>query len=377
MIATVCVPPGRYTRHTFDVSRFGSLLQSPAADAVIEVSANDILLDLSGVVLDGEGSGGVGISVHDCENVTIINGVIKGFHYGIHAANVTNLNVQGCVVPDNTNPLDTGWLPDTEEPVEEGFGGGIYLFQVSHSVIENNQVNNNFNGISLVRSDHNVIGGNHASYCGNVGIYLLKSSHNEVLHNLAEHCIRYTDRFWCDTADSAGILLEQDSNHNGIIGNSLRYSGDGFFIRGNRQHSSDNNFIKGNDGSFSPNNGFEAVFSDGNVFESNVANYCNYGFWLGYSSNSGVLDNEIQYNRKDGVAIDSGRGNRIQGNNMVGNRNGVRLWGKPWERGKWGGGSGQYVVSGNTFAGSRERDIAIERGLDVVVEGNVFQSLQD
>ena len=246
------------------------------------------MLDLSGVTLDGEGNGGVGIWVHDCDDVTIENGVLTGFHYGIQAHNVSNLNIRGCVVSDNTNPTDAGWLPDTVAPVEEGFGGGIYLYKVRHSVIENNQLNNNFNGVSLVRSEHNVIGGNHASYCGNVGIYLLRSSHNEVLHNLAEHCIRYTDRFWCDTADSAGILLEDGSNHNRIVGNSLRYSGDGFFIRAHNREPSNHNFISGNDGSYSPNNAFEAVFSSENVFEDNVANYSNYGFWLGYSTKTTV-----------------------------------------------------------------------------------------
>ena len=248
----VFVTPGRYTRQTFDALHFVGLAASSSDDCIIDISVDGLVLELSGVVLDGEGSGRVGIRVHDCENVTIANGVIKGFHYGIHASNVTNLNIQGCVVSDNTNPPDAGWLPDTEEPVEEGFGGGIYLYRVSHSVIENNQVGNNFNGISLVRSDHNMIGGNHASHCGNVGIYLLMSSHNDVLHNLAEHCIRYTDRFWCDTADSAGILLERDSNYNRIIGNSLRYSGDGFFIRANLGHSSDHNFIKETTAAFPP-----------------------------------------------------------------------------------------------------------------------------
>ena len=271
------------------------------------------MLDLSGVTLDGEGAGGVGIRVHDCDDVTIENGVITGFHYGIQAHNVSNLNIRGCVVSDNTNPTDAGWLPDTVAPVEEGFGGGIHLYKVRHSVIENNQLNNNFNGVSLVRSEHNVIGGNHASYCGNVGIYLLKSSHNQVLHNLAEHCIRYTDRFWCDTADSAGILLEDGSNHNRIVGNSLRYSGDGFFIRApHNREPSNHNFISGNDGSYSPNNAFEAVFSSENVFEDNVANYSNYGFWLGYSTNTTVKGNEIRACRFDGIAIEHGQDNRIE-----------------------------------------------------------------
>ena len=228
----VRVVPDRYTRDTFKPSRYPGLDARASSGMVIEICTDGVTLDLSGVVLDGERNGGVGIWVHDCKDVTLVNGIVIRFHYGIHADNVTNLTIRGCVMSDNTNPLDVGWLPDLEAPVEEGFGGGIYLNRVRHSVIENNQTGNNFNGISLVRSDHNVISGNQASYCGNVGIYLLKSSHNEVSNNQAEHCIRYTDRFWCDTADSAGILLEDGSNHNRISDNSLRYSGDGFFIRG-------------------------------------------------------------------------------------------------------------------------------------------------
>ena len=200
----VSVIPDRYTRDIFDSSRYRGLQATPGPGACIEVCTNGLALDLSGVVLDGEGAGGVGVWVHDCSDVTILNGMVVGFHYGIQSENVSNLTIRGCVVSDNANTPDAGWLPDTEGPMEEGFGGGIYLHRARNCVVENNQTNNNFNGISLVRSEGNVIRGNNASYCGNVGIYLLKSSHNEVLDNLAEHCIRYTGRFWCDTADSAG-----------------------------------------------------------------------------------------------------------------------------------------------------------------------------
>ncbi len=378
IMQTISIPPGQYTRQTFDTALLNGLDQSRTNGAVIGVSTNGICLDLSGVVLDGEGAGGVGISVRDCEDVTVQNGVIKGFHYGIHAENVTRLFVNNCVVSDNANPIDSGWLPDTDSPIEEGFGGGIYLRRVTHSVIENNQVNNNFNGISLVRSGRNVIGGNHASYCGNVGIYLLMSSHIEVLHNLCEHCIRYTGRFWCDTADSAGIMLEWGSNHNRIIGNSLRYSGDGFFIRANPRAnspvSSDHNLVQGNDGSFSPNNAFEAVFSGHNIFRENVANYSNYGFWLGYSSDTTVQDNTINANRVDGIAIEHGRANTLRDNQIEGNRNGINLWGKPWQRPGTPPDQTPHscTVSGNSVLNSRGQAIRVEPGLGITLEKNAF-----
>ena len=375
-ITHVTVTPNHYTRATFDPSQYPATPTRAPADTVIEIRQDGLVLDLSGVTLDGEGAGGVGIRVHDCDDVTIENGVITGFHYGIQAHNVSNLNIRGCVVSDNTNPTDAGWLPDTVAPVEEGFGGGIYLYKVRHSVIENNQLNNNFNGVSLVRSEHNVIGGNHASYCGNVGIYLLKSSHNQVLHNLAEHCIRYTDRFWCDTADSAGVLLEDGSNHNRIVGNSLRYSGDGFFIRApHNREPSNHNFISGNDGSYSPNNAFEAVFSSDNVFEDNVANYSNYGFWLGYSTNTTVKGNEIRACRFDGIAIEHGQDNRIEDNCIERNRNGIRLWsGRPPE-----GQTTQdlptrrYTISRNQITHSRDSAISATEDHQLNLHSNHLQ----
>ena len=371
----VNVIPDRYTRNTFDPSLYPGLQSAPPPGALIEVCTDGLVLDLSGVVLDGEGAGGVGVWIHDCRDVTIANGMVIGFHYAIHAENVSNLAIRGCVASDNANPRDVGWLPDTEAPVEEGFGGGIYLRQVRNSIVESNLVNNNFNGISLVRSEHNVIRGNHASYCGNVGIYLLASSHNEVLDNLAEHCIRYTGRFWCDTADSAGILLEDGSHHNRITGNSLRYSGDGFFIRGSNREPSNHNLVSGNDGSCSPNNAFEAGFSSGNVFEGNIAGFSNYGFWLGYSAGTTVKGNEIRACRFDGIAIEHGQDNRIENNNIEANRNGIRLWTNPLPEGQTGRHLPRrtYNVSGNRVANSRDCGLSATEDHDIHLRENDFR----
>ncbi len=369
------VIPDRYTGNTFKPSQYAGLGAPSTPGTVIEVCTDGIVLDLAGSVLDGEGKGSAGIWVHDCSSVTILNGIVFGCHYGIRAENVSNLTIQGCVVSDNTNPRDAGWLPDTDAPVEEGFGGGIYLREVRHGTITGNQVNNNFNGISLVRSEYNAIRNNNASYSGNVGIYLLRSSHNEILDNRAEHCIRYTDRFWCDTADSAGILLEDGSNHNRIAGNNLRYSGDGFFIRAHNREPSNHNVITGNDASYSPNNAFEAVFSSGNVFEDNVANCSNYGFWLGYSTDTAVRNNEIRTNRFDGIAIEHGRDNRIEDNRIEGNRNGIRLWSNLPAQGHAPRDkqTRNYVITGNRIRDSRDCGLTVTGDHEVSLTANGFE----
>ena len=341
----------------------------PSDSCLLEVSTDGVMVNLNGSVLDGENTINAGIYVHDCRDVTIKKGMVRAFYVGIRAVNVENLNIENCVVSDNHNPTDVEWLPDADDPKEEGFGAGIYLFRVFDSVIQGNLLNNNFNGLSLVRSKRNRIAGNNASYSGNLGIHLLGSSHNVVGDNQADHCIRYTGRFWCDTADSAGVLLEEDSHHNRITGISLRYSGDGFFIRANNGHSCDHNYIARNDASFSPNNAFEAGFSQHNVFEENVASFSNYGFWLGFSSDTVVRHNRILANRLDGMAIDSGNQNNIQGNKIQGNRNGVRLWsGRPGEL------SQITSVVRNEINASRECAVLVGKGQLASVEDNMLNS---
>ena len=57
----VSVTPGRYAGGTFDPSRYQGLQEAPPQGTVIEIREDGLVLDLSGVTLDGEGTGGVGI----------------------------------------------------------------------------------------------------------------------------------------------------------------------------------------------------------------------------------------------------------------------------------------------------------------------------
>ena len=225
--------PGRYTRagnHSPELS-------------IIEVEADGVVLDMAGAVLDGEDFSGVGILMRGRSDITIRNGMIRGFYQGLQIENCQRVTIENCVVSDNHNPVDAGWLADTANPSEDGFGGGIHLSHVTDSLIQGNTTTNNFNGLGLVRCERVTVRGNDASYSGNVGLHLLAPCDNIIEDNRADHCIRFAGRFWNDTADSAGILLEEFSHRNRIVGNSLRYGGDGFFIRANNRHSSNDNFI--------------------------------------------------------------------------------------------------------------------------------------
>lgn len=339
--------------------------------SLIEICSDNLVLDLNGAVIDGKDFRNYGIYIHDCRNVTIINGMIKGFYYGIYAENVSNLRVENNVVSHNYNDPNRGWLDDGLNPNENGFGGGIYLFHVNDSSIVNNIINSNFNGIYLIRSSHNKIEKNNASFSGNVGIYLLGSCNNEILENIVDSCIRYGGRFWCDTCDSAGVLLEEYSHYNRITDNSMKYSGDGFFIRALNRHSSNHNYIARNDASFSPNNAFEAVFSEYNTFEDNIANFSNFGFWLGYSRHNVVKRNEIRHNRYDGIAIEHGSYNDIIRNEIENCRYGIFLfWDDKPDLGN--DPSEYYLVKRNNIAECRLAGINLRDTVHVRLRKNSY-----
>ena len=377
-MSPITLIPRRYIVADKQLLEAAGLTVASSKDSLIEISTNGTDVDLCGAVIDGEGVGGSGIHVHDCEDVTVKNGMIRGFHFGVRAENVARLIIEDCVISDNHNPQGIGWLPDTHEPVEEGFGGGIYLLRTVGSIIKGNQLNNNFDGICIVGSDRNEICSNDASHCGNVGIHLIRSSHNTIAENKADHCVRFTGRFWCDTADSAGILLEEHSHDNRILDNSLRYSGDGFFIRANNRHGCNNNYIARNDGSYSPNNAFEVDFSENNIFENNVADFSNYGFWLGYCRATIVRDNQVFSNRLDGIAVANGDQVTIEGNRIDNNRIGLRLWQEANQGNQKKAARNATSIRSNIFnneiSNSRSGAILYQFPTDAVVKGNNYQN---
>src|SRR5262249_35623817 len=70
---------------------------------------------------------------------------------------------------------------------------------------------------------------------------------------------------------------------------------DGIFIRVLNQWVSTGNVFEENDCSYANNNCFEA-WSPRNTYRRNRANHGSYGFWLGASDQSVLVDNEASYN---------------------------------------------------------------------------------
>jgi parallel beta-helix repeat protein len=133
-------------------------------------------------------------------------------------------------------------------------------------------------------------------------------------------------------ADAAGFLIVYGSSHNTFRRNFTRLGGDGFFLSGltSRYEATpcNDNLFEENDASWSPNIAFEATFSRRNVFHNNYADNCNYGFWLGFSSENTLENNRIWHNRQAGIAVENGVGMQVRENDFRENGHGILLWSK-------------------------------------------------
>ena len=324
----------------------------PEGKAAWVVKGANLSIDLTGRSLKSRKSianqsdfVGIGILLDGCKNVTLKNVSVSGFHVNIALRNCINVRILNCLadrskairMSDNGKPIDT-FLNLRELNAWRSYGSGFWLENCSQCTISHCRATSAQNGLLMVHSHDSTIYDNTFSYNGGWGIGLWKSSRNTVDWNHADFCNRPWSGGW--GGDAAGMVVANGSVSNQIISNSLTFGGDGFFLtdrvnggfdsatqKFNFDGSSNNNLVAYNDGSWSSNNAFEGTFSEGNTYFHNIANHSNYGFWLGFSSHMFVVQNEIKFNRSEGVAIGQGVNNTLFRNSIEDNRNiGVHIW---------------------------------------------------
>jgi parallel beta-helix repeat protein len=271
--------------------------------ARLVIRASHVTIDGRGATLAGPGltnelksmeSAGIGVVVEGVSGVILKNLRVRGFATGLLIRQAQAIDVSECDFSDNYHNPKHGW---GELPAR----GGIRLEQARHCVIRRNHANRVWDAVSLIDSDDNLVAENDFSFCSNTCAKLWKSSRNKFLENNLSYGIRI-DRAAGEVhaRDSTCVLIETGSDDNFWYRNDITHGGDGVFIRPlNRWVSRGNIFIE-NDTSYGNNNCVES-WSPGNVFIRNKANYGSYGFWLGGSDQTILLDNEAAFNgRPDG-----------------------------------------------------------------------------
>jgi parallel beta-helix repeat protein len=304
----------------------------------IAIEGDGVTLDADGAVLIGGGRQGAGLTLRGSSGVTIRNICLREYYHGIRATECTGLTLAGnritstAEVPPNTTFLEI-WLT-----AENAYGGAILLDRVTDSVIEENDLQHQQNGLLTYDCRGLSVRRNQANYNSGYGIHLYGTCDSLFEENSADYCCRFEPReggagghhFGHMGADATGFLAVNGSSRNTFRHNTARLGGDGFFLAGlapdGTKCGCDDNLFEENDGSLSPNIAFEATFSRGNIFRNNYADRCNYGFWLGFSWDTTIENNRMVMNRQAGIGVENAHAMRVRGNTFQANGHGVLLW---------------------------------------------------
>jgi len=256
------------------------------------IAASNITIDGNGVTLQGSDEDpskrrGTAIVAKGQSGVTLKNIRAQHFETGLHIIDGKDWTIENCDFSDNFHDEAFGWG-------ENGRRGGIVLERVHQSRLRNNRANRVWDACVLVDSNDNQLDGNDFSHTSNTCLKLWHASRNTITKNLLTHGIRLRPGE-VHARDSTSVLIESGSNFNRMIDNDCRHGGDGIFIRVLNGWCSTDNYFEGNDCSHANNNGIEC-WAPRNEFVRNKANHCSYGFWLGGSDQTRLIDNEASFN---------------------------------------------------------------------------------
>lgn len=304
-----------------------------------------ITIDSDNVTLDGRGAtifgtdktSSQGVKVSGRKNILIKNLRVVNYYHGISIQRSSGIEISNCTINETAEIQSNTVFLDIWKPAADSYGGAIFLLEVSDANIHDNDLQHQMNGILSYQCIRLQVTRNNANYCSGFGFHLYETCDSTFVDNYADYCCRYhlSETGSHLGADAAGFLIVFKSCNNVFRKNYARLGGDGFFLAGLTPDGIDvgcnNNVFQENDASYSPNNAFEGVFSKGNVYQANKANYSNYGFWLGFSSDCTLKNNQIHGNRQAGIAVENGVHFEILENDIRNNAHGILLWTRWYE----------------------------------------------
>gem|GEM_PF-1957341 len=337
---------------------------------IVQISGSNFTVDFKGTHIVGPGAKqGIGILVADARNVTIKNADVSGCLWGIVVERSVKVNLDGCNTSWNADLPPGTVIDESGHEPEDNHGGGILLRDSRECQVQRCLSQHQWDGIDVVRSQHNVIEEGDFSFNGNWGVHFWNSSNNRFLDNKAVWCttgsgLLYQALTGWQTYDAQAVGIDHDSNENVIEGNDLRFGGDGIFIRANEgpiepgtvvppRNGSHRNVLRNNDCSFSPNNAIEVDLVDDTIIEGNNCSFSNYGMWLGYSRRCIVRNNICISDSTHAVEIENGQDDLFE-NNIMGfdtpRPNGQLIYLRYNGRDKTP--SGPYTLRNNVFYGA-------------------------
>jgi parallel beta-helix repeat protein len=250
----------------------------------LRIAAPGITVDLNGHTIEGTGLG-VGIANDGFDNVTVRNGTVANFDYGVQL----NSGTDGNLVERLTL---TGHEYDGVQLVGAGRVGA------GNRVLTNTLQTNGL-GIELTGGSHNVVQGNTLSGSANGAVRLVDAHDNTVSSNV-------------HSGSGDGSLDLRGSDRNAIVGNTAADSSDSAFTL--TEGSDDNRVERNVVGGATNDDGFRVDDSQRNLLVANTVSGANDdGISLSRAHDNVVRDNILRGNNS-GLGLAGSNGNLLENN---------------------------------------------------------------
>lgn len=300
----------------------------------LTIGADNITIEGDNTLIVSNAQTNVAIRAEGRQGITIRNLAISGYYHGLRFDDCRDVTVENVKVRDTweIEGIDTFlylWLP-----IDKVYGGALLMNGVQGGVVRDCDFQHQLNGVLLYGCSNITVERVNASFNSGWGAYLSATNDCVIRDNHFDFCNRLyrrpEDGSIRAEADTAGIVLVKGSSRNQVLRNSCICGGDGIFVAGYEHpgvhESCSDNLFEENDCRLSPNNAIESTFSKGNIFRRNNCSRSNYGFWMGYSWENVLEDNDVEFNRWVGIAAEHAHGFVIRNNRIRLNGEGVRLW---------------------------------------------------
>ena len=279
------------------------------------VAADGITIDLNGHRIDGTGVA-AGIRNDGFDSVTVTNGTIVEFDYGVALNAGTTSNIVDSVTVQTTQEggMVLGLPPWQNNPTDPAPAPPPPTFKsnVSGNTLRNNSIFANDQGLWLTNETKDtVISGNAIAGNSNEGIWIERSSGNRVVDNDVERSSKH------------GIAI-QGSNGNTVVDNRVLENGGGILVGatdagatvGLPSHDNviERNTLDETSGNAIELTGVQAAPVTGNQVIDNVAHRSNgTGIELYHANESLLRGNDVRTN-KTGIVLANSSENRLEYN---------------------------------------------------------------
>ena len=376
------------------------------ADGLIRVKGDGIVLDFGGATLIGAPDGempnnykGFAVLIESSTNVVVKNLKAQRFKIGILARDVRGLKIENCQfsdmwrqrlmsTPDRESDADR--LAPFENDAEQWqrYGAAICALRCPGATITGSTARNGQNGTILSSSDGAVVADNDFSFLSGWGLALWRTSKADVSNNTFDWCVRgFSQKVYERGHESAGIVVLEQCSDNVFAYNSATHSGRGAFVSSGLETiertglgGSNRNVFYRNDFSFAVVAGIEASCTTGDRIVENILEGSDAGVRSQFGSDILVLGNTVARCRI-GLAVEHGLGVVVEGNVFRENGSAVELTNdathpllaKPFGKTRGKGSSG-FAIRRNSFGGDA-RALGLRDALEVDLKNNAFEKV--